>query len=297
MNLLLSLFMVLAASPWGVPDQEDSSMPGAAYSATRNALTANEVLERIKREVTCPWSKETVDTFKSGDPSDQVTGIACTFMATVDVLKEAAAKGCNLIITHEPTYYNHLDSKDKLINDPVYAAKQEIIDKNKLIIFRFHDHWHRTNPDGIYVGMARKMVWDTYLEEGENHIFNFPGIPLEHIASHLNEVFPEANIRMIGDPGLKIKRAAFSAGAPGSAAHFKLLQRGDINLLVIGEAPEWETIEYVRDASQLGLPMALVILGHAVSEEAGMEYCAQWLQSFVTEVPVSFIEAGDPFSE
>ena len=85
------------------------------------------------------------------------------------------------------------------------------------------------------------------------------------------------------------------AGAPGSSAHLRLLQRGDINLLVIGEAPEWETIEYVRDATQAGLPMALVILGHAVSEEAGMAYCAQWLQSFVTEVPVSFIKAGDPF--
>jgi putative NIF3 family GTP cyclohydrolase 1 type 2 len=278
--------VLLAASSWGVADSSHNS-----------TLTAYDVVSRIKGEVTCSWSEETVDTFKSGNPSDEVTGIACTFMATVDVLNEAAAKGYNLIITHEPTYYNHLDSKDKLVGDPVYAAKQEIIDKNKLIIFRFHDHLHRTTPDGIYVGMARKMVWESYLEEGEKNIFNFPGISLKHVRDHLKEVFPEANLRIIGDPNLKINRAAFSAGAPGSAAHFKLLQRGDINLLLIGEAPEWETIEYVRDASQAGLPMALVILGHAVSEEAGMEYCAQWLQSFVTEVPVSFIEAGDPFHQ
>jgi putative NIF3 family GTP cyclohydrolase 1 type 2 len=253
------------------------------------------VVARIKGEVTCEWSEETVDTFKSGNPSDQVTGIACTFMATVDVLNEAAEKGYNLIITHEPTYYNHLDSKDGLENDPVYAAKQEIIDANKLIVFRFHDHWHRTNPDGIYLGMTQKMVWDSYLVEGENNIFAFPGIRLDLITDHLKEVFPEAKLRVIGKPDLKVNRAAFSAGAPGSAAHFRLLQRGDINLLVIGEAREWETIEYVRDASQAGLPMALVILGHAVSEEAGMAYCAQWLQSFISEVPVEFIEAGDPF--
>jgi len=139
------------------------------------------------------------------------------------------------------------------------------------------------------------MVWDSYLVEGENNIFDFPGIRLDLITDHLKEVFPEANLRIIGDPSLQIKRAAFSAGAPGSSAHFKLLQRGDINLLVIGEAPEWETIEYVRDATQAGLPLALVILGHVVSEEAGMEYCAQWLQSFISEVPVTFIEAGDPF--
>lgn len=284
MNILISICMLVAATA------------GEAEKGTENNnLTAYDVLERIKGEVTCNWSENTVDTFKSGNPSDQVTGIACTFMATVDVLKKAAESGCNLVITHEPTYYNHLDSKDRLAEDPVYAAKQEIIDKNNLIIFRFHDHWHRTTPDGIYVGMTRKMVWETYLVEGEKNLFDFPGIRLSDVSKHLKEVFPEANLRIIGDPNLKINRAAFSAGAPGSAAHFKLLQRGDINLLLIGEAPEWETIEYVRDAYQAGLPMALVILGHAISEEAGMDYCAQWLQSFVTEVPVNFIKAGDPF--
>ena len=64
---------------------------------------------------------------------------------------------------------------------------------------------------------------------------------------------------------------------------------------MIGEAPEWESLAYVRDASQAGLPKAMIILGHAVSEEAGMEYCARWMDSFIDEVPVRFIESGDPF--
>jgi putative NIF3 family GTP cyclohydrolase 1 type 2 len=236
-----------------------------------------------------------VDTFKAGNPEDEVTGIACTFMATVNVLKKAAELGCNLVITHEPTYYNHLDSKERLENDPVYAAKQAIIEKHNLIVFRFHDHWHRTTPDGIYVGMNRKMQWDTYLVEGEYNIFDFPGIKLSDVSNHLKAIFPDANLRIIGSPRLKINRAAFSAGAPGSAAHFKLLQRGDIDLLVIGEAPEWETIEYVRDATQAGLSRSLIILGHSVSEEAGMEYCMEWMRTFIPDVPVMFIPAGDPF--
>lgn len=281
MNLLTSIFLVLAAA--GI--QEDP--PGG--------LSAYEVVALMKEELTCPWSEETVDTFKAGNPENEITGIACTFMATLKVLKEAAARGCNLVITHEPTYYNHLDSTDWLENDPVFAAKQAIIEEHKLIVFRFHDHWHRTSPDGIYVGMNRKMQWDTYLVEGEKNVFDFPGIKLSDVTSHLRAIFPEANLRVIGKPGLKIKRAAFSAGAPGSAAHFRLLQRGDIDLLVIGEAPEWETIEYVRDASQAGLSQSLIILGHSVSEEAGMEYCAQWMRTFIPDVPIFFIPAGDPF--
>jgi len=162
-------------------------------------------------------------------------------------------------------------------------------------IFRFHDHWHRTTPDGIYTGMIDRLQWKTYLVEGETNIFKFPGISLRDITEHLKQVFPDANIRVIGNARLPVNYAAFSAGAPGSESHIRLLQREEINLVVIGEAPEWESISYARDASQAGLKKSMIILGHTVSEEAGMEYCAKWMQSFIDEVPVFFVESHDPF--
>ena len=259
------------------------------------SLAAGEVLERIKENLTCSWADETVDTFKAGDPGDEVTGVACTFMATVEVLKKAAKSGCNMVITHEPTYYNHLDKKDLLEGDAVFAAKQAIIEENNMVVLRFHDHWHRTTPDGIYVGMIEKLQWTSYLQEGERNIFDLRGYTLWDVTGHMKQVFPDAIIRVIGDPDLMVKKAAFSAGAPGSETHIRLLQREDINLVVIGEAPEWESLSYVRDASQAGLPKSMIILGHTVSEEAGMEYCAQWMDTFIDEVPVLFIESGDPF--
>jgi putative NIF3 family GTP cyclohydrolase 1 type 2 len=285
MKFLFSIFLAIIL--WG-------PLPGQQMAPS---LTASDVLERIKQNVTCTWADETVDTFKAGNPDTVVTGIACTFMATVDVLQKAAEMGCNLVITHEPTYYNHLDSRELLEGDPVYAAKQAIIRENNLVILRFHDHWHRTTPDGIYTGMIDKLQWGSYLVEGEQNIFDFPGYTLRDVTDHLKQLFPMANIRVIGNPRLKIDYAAFSAGAPGSTRHIRLLQRNDINLLVIGEAPEWESIAYVRDASQAGLPTSMIILGHEVSEEAGMEYCARWMQSFMDEVPVVFIDSGDPFHQ
>jgi len=262
-----------------------------------SSMTAIDVVERIKAYLTCSWEDETVDTFKAGNPDSEVTGVACTFMATVDVLKEAAKQGCNLVITHEPTYYNHFDEKDLLEGDAVYAAKQAIIDENNMVVFRFHDHWHRTNPDGIYVGMIDKLQWKPYLLEGERNIFDLHGQSLGEISDHMKQRFPDAIIRVIGDPDLRVNKAAFSAGAPGSSSHIRLLQQEAVNLVVIGEAPEWESLAYVRDASQAGLPKSMIILGHTVSEEAGMEYCAQWMDSFIDEVPVRFIESGDPFHQ
>lgn len=262
---------------------------------SQGPITADEVINRIKSEVTCPWSRETVDTFKSGDPSTRVTGIACTFTASVDVLRQAAEKGCNLVITHEPTFYNHLDEVTGLDKDPVYMAKKELLDELGMVVFRFHDHWHRTSPDGIYAGMIDKLQWGQCQEQGEERVFRFPEKTLSEMTAYLKEIFPDAIPRVIGDPDLKIQKVAFIAGAPGSMAHIRMLRRDDIDLIIIGEAREWETVEYVRDAVQLDMQKGMVILGHVVSEEEGMNYCAQWLSTFVDEVPVYFIEAGDPF--
>lgn len=65
----------------------------------------------------------------------------------------------NLIIVHEPTFYSHQDETKSLGNDPVFEDKLKYINENKLIIWRFHDHWHRTSADGIYVGMIEKLGW------------------------------------------------------------------------------------------------------------------------------------------
>src|SRR5580692_10249411 len=88
------------------------AMAAALHGQQSGALTARQVIERIQAHVGLPWRSETVDTFKAGDPETRVTGIATTMMATYDVLVRSAAAGKNLIITHEPTFYSHLDHTD-----------------------------------------------------------------------------------------------------------------------------------------------------------------------------------------
>src|ERR1035438_6245172 len=103
---------------------------GAVLCGQQNGgggLTAQQVIERIQAHVGVPWHSETVDTFKAGDPATRVTGIATTMMATYDVLVRSAAAGKNLIITHEPTFYSHLDRTGAFEkeHDPVWAERSE----------------------------------------------------------------------------------------------------------------------------------------------------------------------------
>ena len=122
--------------------------------------TAREVIAAIQEHVGVPWKTDTVDTFKAGNPETRVTGIAVTMMATMDVLQRAAAKGENLVITHEPTFYNHLDRPSGMEeSDAVWKEKREFIEKNGMVVWRFHDHWHLRNPDGILAGVVETLGW------------------------------------------------------------------------------------------------------------------------------------------
>jgi hypothetical protein len=77
-------------------------------SGQEKPVTARAVVAEIQKQVGVEWQKDTVDTFKAGNPDTVVTGIAVTMMATMDVLKRASGNGLNLVITHEPTFYAHL---------------------------------------------------------------------------------------------------------------------------------------------------------------------------------------------
>lgn len=55
----------------------------AAAAAQPAGLTAQQVVERIQKNVGVPWRAATIDTFKAGNPETVVKGIATTFMTTL----------------------------------------------------------------------------------------------------------------------------------------------------------------------------------------------------------------------
>lgn len=268
-------------------------LAAAAAGAVRaDAFTAKDVLERIKKNVGVPWRSETVDTFKAGTPETVVHGIATTAMATFDVVQRAAAAGRNFIVTHEPTFYSHEDKTDALKSDPVYRQKQEFLDKHEMVVFRFHDHWHAHRPDGIATGMVEALGWAGNVNSENPRQFRFDGISLGELARQMQDRLKIKTMRVVGDPQLKVHTAAANWGYSSSPNAFA---RPGLDVLIIGEAREWELVEYAADAITAGEKKGLIVLGHIVSEQAGMLHCANWLKTFITEVPVEFFPAAEPF--
>ncbi|MBC7235841.1 MAG: Nif3-like dinuclear metal center hexameric protein [Chloroflexi bacterium] len=257
--------------------------------------TVEQVLATIFATIPGAPPVDTVDTIKVGDPAQEVSGIVTTFLATHDVIRQTIARGANLIITHEPTFYNHRDEVDWLADDPVYEAKRRLLEEQGIAVWRLHDSWHMRRPDGIMTGVLRQLEWAEYALPELPGLCEIPPISLDALVAWFKAKMGICNLRLIGDGEMICRRVGLAIGASGGRRHITALGQAKLDVLAVGELHEWETAEYVRDAQAQGRRQALVVLGHAASEEAGMGYLAEWLAERLPEVEIVHIPAGDAF--
>jgi putative NIF3 family GTP cyclohydrolase 1 type 2 len=199
------------------------------------------------------------------------------------------------VITHEPTFWLHQDTTDGLAQDSTYQFKNDFIRKNNMVVFRFHDHWHARKPDGIATGMARELGWEKNEDAQNPKMFSFSPVTLERFSKEIQSRLKIRTMRVVGDRDLQVSRVAANWGYASRDPGIQLLERPDVDAVIVGEAREWEVVEYAQDAISAGQKKALIVLGHVVSEQAGMKYCAEWLKTFVSDVPVEFVAAVEPF--
>lgn len=280
-------------------------------------MTVQQVIDAILALNKLPQPLEpTCDILVSGDPATEVKGIVTTFMATVDVINRAAALGANLIITHEPTWFTGRDSIGWLEDDPVYQAKKQLLDGLGIAVWRYHDHMHMLQPDGIYEGIVDALGWAAFAPpptgSGESnemadyvehfrYYYDIPSVTLEALAEEIKQKLEMKVVRLIGRTDMPCHRVGIlvgggSLGLGVEEMPARVMQRHDIDVLLCGDITEWTLSAYVNDARQLGQDRAMIIAGHERTEEWGMRHMAGWLPKLLSGTPVHFVSAGEPFS-
>ena len=267
-----------------------------AGSSTAAPFTVGQVMDLILKTIPGAPFPKTVDTLKSGSPSQTVTGIVSTMFTTVEVIEKTIAAGANFIIAHEPTFYNHLDETDWLNNDPVFKHKHDLLTKNNIAVWRFHDYWHSHKPDGIRAGMLSALGWEKQVDPENPQVLLLPSTTVGQVITHAKQKLGIKQVRIVGDTAQKCQRVLLLPGAAGGRNQIMAIEKAKPDLVLCGEASEWETPEYIRDARRQGQTISLVVLGHIMSEAAGMEWLVSWLQPKVPGVKVSYIPSGNLFS-
>jgi putative NIF3 family GTP cyclohydrolase 1 type 2 len=258
-------------------------------------MTAREVVELIKKNQGIPWNdRSTRDTFKAGNPDAIVKGIATTMMTTFDMLKRASAAGLNMVITHEDTFWNDRDDTTELTSNPLYKLKTEFIRANDMVVWRDHDHMHAMTPDYTVVGEFRSAG----LKGGERvtmrpGVVTIPETTLGELAAQVKKSSGARALRCVGDPNAKVSTILIGPGYATPRI------TPEVDVVIGGEQQEadggFDNVGYVMDAMSLGKAKGLIMLGHVVSEQAGMEDFGKWLGTFVEGVPIRFVPAEEPY--
>ncbi|MDR7132323.1 putative NIF3 family GTP cyclohydrolase 1 type 2 [Algoriphagus sp. 4150] len=265
--------------------------PFTAFSASIKNFTVGEIMDLFIAQVPDAPLPQTVDTLKSGNKNQVVTGIVTTMFATITVIRKAIELNANFIIAHEPTFYNHLDETTWLDNDPIYEFKRKLLDEHGIAVWRNHDYIHSLKIDGVQVGVVKELGWEEYYQG--NAVLNLPETTLSDLISHVKTKMNVPALRYVGDLSQKATKILLLPGAIGGRRQIELIMKEKPDVLICGESPEWETPEYVRNANEMGEKLGLIIIGHSASEEGGSEFMAEWIRKNAEGVPVFHIPSGN----
>ena len=237
----------------------------------------------------------TCDTLKAGNPNIETDKVAISMFATPMVVKKAREWGAQLLIVHEPTYYNHMDD---FSDDKIECEKRKLIENSGITIYRFHDHPHFTTPDIIATGELKafdlkgKIEYTDVFDLVRIHL-DEPMTPLE-LARRIEKYCGIKHLRICGSRDVECNVISCMFGTPGKV--FDELKNEKCEILLTGEACEWSLGEYARDAAQLGYKKSLIIMGHIGSERDGMKYVVELLKNRYPKLDVRYFECGEVYS-
>ena len=257
------------------------------------SITAQAVVDRIRRQCGVGWRDTEVDAFLTGKPQTEVKGIATTYAPSLEVLHKAVASGKNMVVSLESPFWlrpaalqpgGTSPSGDQegppgyhpapaapgqgggppggppQESDPLFREKRDYIAANNLVIYRFYENWTARQPDPQLGALIKALGWEKSYKPVR-------GVP-----------WATRNAAFVSVPPATLKATAQYIK--------KTLKVGAIR--IIGEADTRVSRAAVSHGNALLVDLEryfaepgvdLVIMGEAIWENEGMQYVADIVAS------------------
>ena len=257
-------------------------------------MKAIELIEELKSGGFTPHDR-TCDTVKAGNSEKELKKVAVSMFATIDTFKKVKEWGADMLIVHEPTYYDHYE---EMISNPVTEAKKKLIEESGIVVFRYHDFMHHREIDQIpegeihYLGLKGTIENTPYFASYIYHL-DEPITTLE-LAKLIEDKLNIKHVKIAGERNKKSYNLALCFGTPGGV--YDLLRDENIDIVLTGETCEWMLCEYARDAAALGINKSIIVMGHIGSERDGMRLLAERLSKNHTTFETKYFECGEVYT-
>jgi len=245
---------------------------------------------------------DTVDRIIIGDPETEVRRVLVTWMSTFDAVRAAATRGCQMLITHEPTFWVHSHELEAVARDShpirrgLAARKKQFIEDHRLVILRVHDTWDGMPDIGI------PWAWARYLELGTqpaatdarrlHHRYDVEPVKLDTLARRVAEktaAFGESAVQVVGDGDCVVAKVGVGTGCYCSPLTFQELGC-DVSIVCDDGNWYWENLQCAADNDH-----PIIRVNHASSEEPGMVTLTQYVNDTFPEVVAEHLPHGSCF--
>lgn len=249
-------------------------------------MTTNELLRHMIQA--SPWvdPQSTVDTIKAGDGNRPVAAIAVCWYPSLANLRRAVELGCQLLVTHEPTWWDHHDRPGGWRERGPGLEKTRLLAESGLVVARLHDTWDNWPGLGIRDSFARGLGLEHFVGEDETRwhaTYEVPEQSLREFAGYVaRRVAPlgERVVQVMGDPEMRVRRPSIGVGCGGPNEDMIALG-SDVLIVCFDGASYWSTRDRLLDQG-----VGVIALEHGTTEMWGMESLTRYLGDTWPELQV-----------
>lgn len=235
--------------------------------------------------------RSTVDRIVVGDPNREVSRCLVTWMSGFPACREAAKRGVDLLITHEPTFWDPHDREPE--KNPTAAKKLAFIQDAGFAVMRIHDVWDRMPEVGV------PSAWGRFLElgdkpartgnQGYQHLYEIEPTPLDTLAKRIAEktaTIGEAAVQVVGDGQRPVSRIGVGAGCACDIPTSMALA-ADCTIVADDGATYWQHIQMAADHDH-----PIIRVNHGTSEEPGMVTLCDYINANLEGVAAEHLPHG-----
>jgi len=233
--------------------------------------TTDEIRDYLLKN--SPWVnlKNTVDTVKCGDPDHPVKKAGVAWFPSIWDIRAAIQADCDLLIVHEPTFWEHSAAEQQWRNQGPGIVKSKELAESGLVILRAHDTWDNWPKIGIRDSWAKYLGFTKRLREGSRlrwtAVYEIPETTLRGFAQQVaDRIGPlgEDSVQVIGDPDMKVSCPAVGVGC--AVPDQEMVEFGaDVLVMCYDGASYWRSRERLAE-----MGVGIVTVEHGTSEMPGL---------------------------
>lgn len=228
-----------------------------------------------------------------GRMKKEVGKILISVDATDEVVDEAVLSDTDLLLTHHPLIFPHVS---ELTEDDIIGRRLLKLIQADVCCYAMHTNFDvigMADEAADRLGLLNRTVLDVLYEdalskEGIGRVGSLPQeMSLRECAELVKEVFLVDNVRVYGDPDMKIHTAAVSPGSGKKMSGYALAAGADV--LITGDIDHHEGI----DAAASG--MGIIDAGHYGLEKIFVPYMKQFFLKTMPDITVVCASQKEPF--